>query len=325
MLTGILRRHFLALLLLAAALPACAGVEESIRESVVRMTAGDIAGARAKADEAVAAAPHDPRAQEQLGSVALAALDAPAAEAAATRALEAGQTPARLILRANARLAGGNEHGAFADAQRAAELSPGSGRAHLTLAASMEALRLPAAEVLKEYRRAAELDALLGSEVEAALRRLNPPAAAPGGARLGPILVILAVSVLFGWIFGKAAKTGEPETAAAEPLAALLPGTGRLTPRQALAAAAAAAKSGPPDSLALAEALYRRLTGRPAFARGADRALGRFLPASKAVKGLPEGVDAFFARALDSEPSRRFSTTAELVGAFRSLVDPPVL
>jgi phosphinothricin acetyltransferase len=320
----ILQKSLALLLMLAAAIPARAGVEEILRESAVRLTAGDVAGARAKAEEAVAAAPRDPRAQEQLGNVALAALDPKTAEAAATRALAAGETTARLVLRANARLTGGNIEGGRVDAERAVALSPGSGTAHLSLAVALELLRRPKAEVLREYRRVAELDATQAPEVEAALRRLDPPAPAPAGARLGPILVILAVSVLFGWIYGKASKVGEPIPEAEEP-SALLSGTGRLSARAALAAADAAAKSGSPDPLALAEALYHRLTGRPVFPRGTDRALGRYLPASETAKGLPAGIDAFFARALDPDPARRFATAAELVGALRSLVDPPVL
>ena len=324
----ILQKSLVLLLMLVAALPARAGVEEALRESVVRLTAGDVAGARAKADEAVAAAPRDPRAQEQLGNAALAALDTKTAELAATRALDAGETPARLLLRANARLAGGNYDGARVDAERAARLSPSSGRARLIIAVALEASGRPVAEVIKEYRRAFELDASQGGEVEAALRRLNPSKAAPSpaGARLGPILVILAISALFGWIWGKAARAGEEAAEAgnttAEPL---LPGAGRLTPRQALVAADAAAKAGVPDPRALAEALYSRLTGRPAFPRGTDRAFGRYIAASQAAKGLPAGIDTFFARAFDPEPARRFSTAAELVGAFRSLVDPAVL
>jgi len=313
------------LLLLAAALPARAAGEDALRESVVRLTAGDVAGARAKAAEAAAAAPRDPRTHEQVGAAALAGLDAATAEAAATRALSFGETPARLVLRANARLAAGDHEGARADAERAAVLAPGSGPARLALAASLEGLRRPKAEVAAAYRRAAELDATRAPEAEAGLRRLEPPApVVPAGARLGPILVILAVSVLFGWIIGKASKAGE---APDEPPAAtaLLGGTGRLSARQALAAVDEALRSGSPDSLALAEALYRRLTGRPAFPRGTDRSLGRFIPASETTKNLPAGVDAFFARALDPEPSRRFATAAELAGAFRSLVNPPVL
>ncbi|MCR4296500.1 MAG: hypothetical protein NUW21_13270, partial [Elusimicrobia bacterium] len=126
-------------------------------------------------------------------------------------------------------------------------------------------------------------------------------------------------------IFGKASRAGEEAPPGEPEPSALLPGNGRLTAREALAAVDAAAKAGASDSLALAEALYRRLTGRPAFPRGTDRALGRYLPASETAKGLPAGIDAFFARALDPEPSRRFASAAELAGAFRSLVDPPVL
>lgn len=321
----LLQKSLALLLLLAAAAPARAGVEESIRESAVRLTAGDIAGARAKAEEAVAAAPRDPRAQEQLGNVALAGLDSKTAEAAAERALAGGETVSRRVLRANARLTGGDVEGGLADAERAVVLAPGSGPARLSLAVALELLRRPAAEVEREYRRAAELDPTLAPEAEAALRRLSPPAAPPSGARLGPILVILAVSVLFGWIFGKASRAGEEGEAEETEPAGLLPGNSRLTAREALAAVDAAAKAGAPDSLALAEALYRRLTGRPAFPRGTDRALGRYLPASETAKGLPAGIDAFFARALDPEPSRRFASAAELAGAFRSLVDPPVL
>ena len=320
----ILQKSLMLLLLFAAALPARAGVEESSRESSVRLTAGDVAGARAKAEEAVALAPRDPRAQEQLGNVALAALDPKTAEAAADRALASGETTARLVLRANARLTGGNVDGGRIDAERAVALSPGSGTAHLSLAVALELLGRPKAEVLKEYRRVAELDSTQTPEVELALRRLTPPAPAPAGARLGPILVILAVSALFGWIFGKATKAGEENDRPAEP-SPLLAGTGRLSPRQALAAVDAAAKGGSPDALALAEALYHRLTGRPAFPRDTDRALGRYLPASETAKGLPAGIDVFFTRALNPDPAQRFSTAAELLGAFRSLVDPPVL
>ncbi len=321
----LLQKSLALLLLLAAVSPARAGVEESIRESAVRLTAGDVVGARAKAEEAVAAAPRDPRAQEQLGNVALAGLDPKTAEAAAGRALAVEETVARRVLRANARLTGGDVEGGRADAERAVALAPGSGPARLSLAVALELLGRPAAEVEREYRRAAELDPTLAPEAEAALRRLAPPVAAPAGARLGPILVILAVSVLFGWIFGKASKAGEEDLPAEPAAPVLLPGNGRLTAREALAAVDAAAKDGAPDSLALAEALYRRLTGRPAFPRGTDRALGRYLPASESARGLPSGIDAFFARALDPEPSRRFASAAELAGAFRSLVDPPVL
>ncbi|MBI5247181.1 MAG: GNAT family N-acetyltransferase [Elusimicrobia bacterium] len=315
----------LALLLLFLGAPALADVNEDIRESVVLLTAGDVAGARAKADAAVAAAPNNPKAQEQLGNAALAGLDWKTAEAAAERALAAGETPARRLLRANARLAGGDYAGARADAERAATLSPSSGRARVVLALALEASGRSAAEVLKEYRRAVELDAAQGGELEAAERRLRPrPAPAPAGEKLGPIIVILAISALFGWIWGKASRAGEENDEDSPIARPLLPGNGRLSPRQALAAADTALKEGSPDPRALAEALYARLTGRPAFPRDTDRALGRYIPATSAAKGLPAGIDTFFARALDPEPSRRFATSAELVGALRSLVNPPI-
>lgn len=323
---NLLQKSLALLLLLAASAPARAGVEEALRESVVRLTSGDVAGARAKAEEAVAVAPRDPRAQEQLGNAALAALDWKTAEAAAGRALSAGETPARLLLRANARLAGGLYDGARADAERAALIAPGSGRARLLVAVAMEAQGRPVEAVMAEYRRAVELDAAQAGELDAARRRLYPSKPPPAsGARLGPIVVILALSALFGWVWGKATNAGEEALAAPSPRAPLLPGTGRLSPRDALSAADAALKAGSPDPRELGEALYARLTGRPAFPRDTDRALGRYLPATEAAKGLPPGIDSFFARALAPEPSRRFSTAAELVGAFRFLVDPAVL
>jgi phosphinothricin acetyltransferase len=319
----ILQKSLALILMLVSALPASAGVEESIRESAELLTAGNVIGARVKAEEAVAVAPRNSRAQEQLGNVALAALDPKAAEAAADRALAGGVTASRLVLRANARLIGGNTEGGRADAERAVALSPGSGPAQLALALALELLGRPKAEVLNAYRRVADIDKTLMPEVAAGMRRLDPPVSVPAGARLGPMLVVLVLSALFGWLFGKRVKAGEQEPDA--PPSPLLPGTGRLPAREALSALDAEMRAGNPDALALAEALYRRLTGRSAFQRVADRALGRYVPASKAAKNIPAGIDAFFARALDPNPARRFATAAELVGAFRSLVDPPVL
>ena len=40
--------------------------------------------------------------------------------------------------------------------------------------------------------------------------------------------------------------------------------------------------------------------------------------------GLPGGMGAFFARALNADPERRFRSGAELLGALRSVVDPAV-
>lgn len=257
-----------ALLLIAA--PAYAGVEDALRDSALRLSAGDVAGARDKSNEAVAAAPRDPRAQEQLARAELAALNFSGAEAAAGRALELGETPARLVLLTEARAA----------------------------------------------RKVFEA---------AAAARSRPPPPPEGGRPLGWILIVLAVAALFGWALGVTAKREDlkdAETSAAQ--SPLLPGAGRLAPKEALEALVAAAAASP-DPRALAESLYKRLTGRAAFVHERDRASGRHRAASRANKDLPAGIDAFFARALAPEPSRRFQTAAELVGAFRSLIDPAVL
>jgi hypothetical protein len=78
-----------------------------------------------------------------------------------------------------------------------------------------------------------------------------------------------------------------------------------LSPREALAAlrAAAAEEGGPEEAHALALALHARLTDRAAI----------------------PGVESFFARALNSDPESRFRSPAELLNAFRALVDPAVL
>ncbi len=95
-----------------------------------------------------------------------------------------------------------------------------------------------------------------------------------------------------------------------------------MTPREAARALAAAARSArdAEAALALAQSLYERLTGRPP-APGAE---GGVAPPSKVAPDLPVGIDAFFARALNPDPERRFRSGAELAGAFRSLVDPAV-
>jgi hypothetical protein len=257
-----------AVLLIAA--PASAGVDDALRDSAVRLSAGDVVGARSKAQEAAAAAPRDPRAQEQLARTALAALDFSAAEASAARAVELDETPARLVLLTEARAA----------------------------------------------RKVFEA---------AAAARSQPPPPSSGGGRLGVILIVLAVAGLFGWILGVTTKSADEETGEdAVPPQSLLPGDGRLEPREALQALEAAAVA-EPDPLALAESLYQRLTGRRAFLHARDRARGRYHLASRANKNYPLGLDAFFARALAPEPAQRFKTAVELVGAFRSLIDPAVL
>lgn len=92
-----------------------------------------------------------------------------------------------------------------------------------------------------------------------------------------------------------------------------------LAPEESLSAAS--------DLFAWGACLYEALTGEKPF-KGPDAAQakreGRLPPATSFVKGLPEGLDAFFARAMSPEPSRRFPAAAEFFGAYRAVVLPPV-
>ncbi|MBI3289196.1 MAG: hypothetical protein HYZ74_06735, partial [Elusimicrobia bacterium] len=246
-----------ALLLAAAAGAAPTG--ELLRESLALLSAGDVAGARAKAAAAAAAAPGDPRVAEVLGRAELAALNFAAAEAAATRALAAGENPARLVLRSAARAGRRDFRGALEDAERAVLLSPNSGPARFRLASAKEGLGRPVQDVLADYRRAAELDVTLVEPAAEAAERLRALAATPTGARLGPILIMLAVSAVFGWVWGMASKAAGPETA---PPPVPLPQTGRLSASAALRTLAEAAAADFRDTRELAEWIYERLTGR---------------------------------------------------------------
>ncbi|MFI5361071.1 MAG: hypothetical protein ACHQ49_03790 [Elusimicrobiota bacterium] len=303
--------------------------EEALRESVLRLAAGDVAGAEAEARAAAAADPAGVRALQQLARAANAALDFETAENAAARALSLAEpTPALLCLRSEARSGRGDYDGALADAQSAARLNPASGTALLRRAVAKEGLRRSPEETLTDYRRAAELDGTLAPLRDAAVARLAPARSRPR-AGLGSLIGLLAVSGLVGWTWARLRRTSERRAPRAPQPRAGLGGAGRLPPREASRALAAAAR-GAADAdaaLVLAESLYERLTGRPPYpAEGAEieRSLGHFAPATSVVAGLPIGIDAFFARALDPDPARRFRSGAELAGAFRSLVDPAV-
>ncbi len=302
------------------------GPEDALRESVLRLADGDVGGAEAAAKTAVAASPADPRALQQLARAANAALDFATAEDAAGRALAAaGETPALLCLRSEARSGRGDYQGALEDAQKAARINPGSGQAALRSAVAKEGLMRPPEETLADYGRAAELDASLAPLRDAAAARLAPPARRHSG--LGAIIGLLAVAALAGWAWGRG--RGDAPVDAEAPAPAPLAGGGRLPPRDAARMLAKAADDAldPDATRELAERLYERLTGRPPYAADeapVARRLGRFPPPSGVVAGLPVGIDAFFARALDPDPDRRFRTGAELSGAFRSLVDPAI-
>lgn len=285
--------------------------EEAVRESVLRLAAGDVPGARDQAQAAVADDPRSSRAFQQLARSAGAALDFPAAEQAASRAMDIdGPTPALLCLRSEARAGRGDFEGALQDAEKAASINPASARAVLRRAVAKEGLGRPAQEVLADYGRAAELDASHAAMRDAAFSRLAPSRRPSSG--LGALLGLLATSGVIGWAWARSRRQPEPEARIAAPRPSL-PGSGRMLPREALRALAkaASAASGPEDAFALAADLHERLTGRRPSPDGG-------------FSGLPAGMEAFFGRALNGDPERRFRSGDELLGAFRSIVDPAV-
>jgi tetratricopeptide (TPR) repeat protein len=321
-------------LLLAAAAPLRAAggnvnAEDALRESVLRLAAGDVGGAEVSAREATEADHSSVRALQQLARAANAALHFDAAEDAATRGLAlTAPTPALYCLRSEARAGRGDYQGALEDADKAARLNPASAQAALRSAVAKEGLRRSPGEILSDYRRAAELDASLARLSDAAAGRLGSPSRPRRG--LGMLIGLLGLAALIGWLWGLARGRGEPapvpRSPAPEPV---LPAGGILSPREAsrMLAVAARGATDPDSALALAESLYERLTGRPAFApeeAAIARGQGRFVIPSKAVEGLPVGIDAFFTRALAPKADLRFRNGAELAGAFRSLVDPAV-
>jgi tetratricopeptide (TPR) repeat protein len=299
--------------------------EEALRESVMRLASGDVTGAVAQARLSVDADPRNPRPLQQLARAANAALDFTAAEAAATNALALGpSTPAVLCLRSEARAGRGDYQGAYEDAQTAARMNPDSAAAALRVAVAKEGLRRPPEETLSDYARAAAFDSSLAPMRDAAILRLAPPGRPRRG--LGRLLILLALAGFAGSTWGGWRR---PPPAPLPPPKPTLHGSGRLAPKEALRrlAESSSEAADPDGARALAESLYERVTGRPAYPAPEAtiaRSLGRFTPASSLNEALPLGIDAFFARALHPDPARRFRTGGELALAFRDLVSPPV-
>ena len=97
-----------------------------------------------------------------------------------------------------------------------------------------------------------------------------------------------------------------------------------MAPEQLLDARQADAKS---DLWALAVVAYQAITGRLPFqgktvaSLGHRIAQGQFDPPSRVREGLPPPLDAWFARALASDPQARWAGAVELAASFAELVD----
>ncbi|MDE2511603.1 MAG: hypothetical protein KGL74_10820, partial [Elusimicrobia bacterium] len=188
--------------------------EDALRESVLRLAAGDVAGAELSARESVEADPRNVRALQQLARAANASLDFDEAEGAATRALSlTDPTPALLCLRSEARSGRGDYQGALQDADQAARLNPASGQAALRSAVAKEGLRRSPEETLAQYARAAELDASLAPFRDAAESRLNSPSRPRAG--LGALIGLLGLAAAGGWVWGRLRRPPEAAPAPA--------------------------------------------------------------------------------------------------------------
>ncbi|MBI4676533.1 MAG: protein kinase [Elusimicrobia bacterium] len=78
------------------------------------------------------------------------------------------------------------------------------------------------------------------------------------------------------------------------------------------------------DVYSMAVCLYEALTGRQPFAgAGSGMLLNKmnmaFVPATKLVPGLPEGVDAVFSRAFCADPDKRYAGAGEMMKAVEAL------
>ncbi|MBI3298159.1 MAG: protein kinase [Elusimicrobia bacterium] len=76
------------------------------------------------------------------------------------------------------------------------------------------------------------------------------------------------------------------------------------------------------DLYALACTAYELLTGERPFAVSTDKLARRFTPPSRL--GLPSALDAFMARALEPDATRRFHSGRELVSAYEACLTGPV-
>jgi serine/threonine protein kinase len=79
------------------------------------------------------------------------------------------------------------------------------------------------------------------------------------------------------------------------------------------------------DVWALTVTIYEMLTGAVPFRATTlpeifhNISIGRFVAATSVNPALPQSIDAFFARALQAEPARRFASVEELTAAFAAV------
>ncbi|MDD5628705.1 MAG: protein kinase [Elusimicrobia bacterium] len=83
------------------------------------------------------------------------------------------------------------------------------------------------------------------------------------------------------------------------------------------------------DVYSLAICVYEMLCGRAAFAgTGAGMLMNKvnmsYIPLSKEVPNLPQGIDLVFARAFQADPDRRFHTAGEFLAALEALPAPHI-
>ncbi|MBI4422206.1 MAG: hypothetical protein HY554_00670 [Elusimicrobia bacterium] len=185
-----------------------------VREAAQKLKLGDLDATLATLDRAIAKDPRSAEAYAQRAEARLERKDAAGAVADADRARGLGlAATAALDLRSRARLAGGDFAAAKADAEAALGLDPRNAAGYRNRALASAWLGEPAARVVADLRRAAELEQRFRAEYEQALKRFGPAGEGPGAAALGaaaaPLymqhFLLRAVALLVGFaalIFG---------------------------------------------------------------------------------------------------------------------------
>lgn len=153
-----------------------------LSQSAMRLAAGDFSAALDLARQAEAAQPVNARAYLEAGVAELKLGRYAEATADAARAIELGDRRAAAY---NVRSAALTDSGRFADgladAEKAVAANPGGAIGYINRAAAKAGLGRPGAEILVDFRRAAELDPKYEGRYEAA-QRLWPEAARQAAA-----------------------------------------------------------------------------------------------------------------------------------------------